>query len=621
MVFVVTGCGKKAAEDDLAYDNTEEVEAYYRDNPQRFIFGGPEDIPADLDWRDGSGLTPFGDPRAKRGGRLNLRLARMQPTTRVFGPDANGSLRGPLWSANSVPLIEYHPWEDAFVPGVARRWAVDPRNSRRLFLELDPDARWSDGRPVTVEDMFFSLYLQLSPHINDPAINRVIDENYESITRYDERLFSLTLTNPTPFPLGGAETFILNQREFYREFGPDYTDRYHWRFAPVTGAYTLEENDIKKGQRLTFRRLETWWADEKPFYKFRYNPDEITFIVVRDDHKAFESFLNGSLDWHGLNRTELWYDRADAAPFRDGYIHRAKVYDLLPAAREGVYINAMQAPLDNIDIRIGIQHAIDYERVNSDIHRGDQRRIKSFADGYGPYDHPTLKARGYDLEEALEWFAKAGYSERGNDGILVNDEGQRLSFSLSVSSQGQDLDIATVLKEQATAAGLELRIEQLDPTSFFTKIFEKNHQLTIFGWNTGFSVLPAFAWEIRGEDAGEPKNFNTTNIKVELLDALLDKWDSLDDPEQAQSVSHAIQQEVHDFAAWIPGLTTDYTRLGYWRWVQWPDYFMVPRYFFFMASGVFWIDEEMRKETIEARKKGNAFEAVTRIHDDWKRTD
>ncbi|MEX0332456.1 MAG: ABC transporter substrate-binding protein [Puniceicoccaceae bacterium] len=620
LILIMTGCGKEAVE-EAAYDNTEEVDAYYRDNPDRFAFASPEDIPDNLIWEDGNELTPFGDPRAERGGRLNLRLARMQPTLRILGPDSNGTLRGPLWSANTVYLIHQHPWEDGYIPGIAKRWSVDPDNRRRIFLELDPDARWSDGRPVTVEDMFFSLYMQLSPNINDPAINRVIGENFQRFTRYSDHLFSMTLTNPTPNPLSAAETFILNQREFYREFGEDYPDRYHWRFAPVTGPYTLDEKDIKRGEQITFRRIDDWWANDKPFYRHRFNPDALTFVVIRDDTKAFESFLRGIIDWHALNETDLWYDRADVEPIRKGYIERAWSYDLLPAPRSGMYLNAMQPLLDNPDVRTGIHHAINYQRVNDEIHRGDRRRIRSFADGFGPYDHPDLRAREFDLEKALERFAKAGFSERGPDGILQNAAGQRLSFTLTVSTQGEDVDIATVMKEEAMKAGLELRIEQMDPTSFFTKIFEKNHELALSSWDTGYSQLPAFQWEMRGEDAGKPKNFNTSNIKVKRLDDLLEEWDATDDPAEARRISHAIQQEIHDFAAWIPGLTIDFTRIGYWRWVRWPDYFQVPRYFFFMSTGVFWIDEDRRQETLEARKSGTTFEPVTRVYDRWKKAD
>ena len=94
-----------------------------------------------------------------------------------------------------------------------------------------------------------------------------------------------------------------------------------------------------------------------------------------------------------LGQTSLWYERAGEQAFTQGYIERAWAYNQLPAARQGVYMNALHPLLQNHSLRLGIQHAINYEKVNSGLHRGDLRRIRSFADGYGPYTHKTLKAR------------------------------------------------------------------------------------------------------------------------------------------------------------------------------------------------------------------------------------
>ncbi|MDA0978773.1 MAG: ABC transporter substrate-binding protein, partial [Proteobacteria bacterium] len=87
----------------------------------------------------------------------------------------------------------------------------------------------------------------------------------------------------------------------------------------------------------------------------------------------------------------------------------------------------------------------------------------------------------------------------------------------------------------------------------------------------------------------------------------------------AQQIAHQVQQRVHDYAAWVPGLAVDYDRLGYWRWVRWPEYFQVPRYFFFSASGVFWIDQSIRQETLAARESGRTFPAVTKTYERWRR--
>jgi microcin C transport system substrate-binding protein len=619
VICALAGCDTASLDDpSTAYDNTEEVEAYYRDHPERFVFSSPEEIPDNLSWQDGSELPTFGDPRAQRGGELKLRLRTMQQTLRVVGPDANGTLREPLWSANTVNLIEPHPWKDGFIPGLARQWAVDPEDGRTVYLRLDPDARWNDGKAFTVEDLFFSVYFVLSPHIQDPSVNRVYDESILRITRYDAETLAITQSKATPHPLLFLTGLILSQQEFYREFGPDYVDRYHWRFAPVTGPYVLHPDKVKRGRRITFERLEDWWANTKPFYQHRFNPSKLTHVVIRDDNKAFEAFLRGDIHWHFLNRTSLWYDYDEEASIRDGYIERSLVYHQLPAGSAGVFMNALHPSLTDRNVRIGLQHAINYERVNEGLYRGDKRRIRTFADGYGAYSHPTLSARLFNRAKAGEYFNKAGFVTRDGDGIFRDASGQKLSFVLTISNRGDEITEASILKEEAQSAGVELIIEVLDNTAFFTKTFEKNHQLAIHGWNNGYTPVPVFEWELRGEDAGEPSNFNTTNINDDQLNALLIEWDTLTDPVLASDVAHKVQQRVHEFAAWVPGLTTDYSRLGYWRWVRWPEYFQIPRYFMFTASGVFWIDQGMEQETVDAQKENRTFPAKTIVYDRWK---
>lgn len=621
----LVGCGgsedfpSSGGDSEAVYDNTQEVEAFYRDNPERFVFATIDDLPADLTWENGADLPTFADPAANRGGRLNLRIRNMQQTLRILGPDSNGTLRAPLWSANSVNIIEPHPWADGYIPGLAKEWAIDPQDGRTVYFRLDPDARWSDGKPFTLDDLFFGFYVTLSPHVNQPSVNKVVEDNFERITRYDDYTFSFTNKKASVDPLFSHTQYYLMQRDFYREFGPDYTDRYHWRFAPVTGAYTLDESKVDRGRRITFDRVQDWWGDNKPFYKHRYNPDQLTFTVVRDDPKAFELFLKGEIDWHFLNETTRWYDDAESAPFQDGYIERAKVYHLLPAASTGLFMNALRPPLDNQDLRVGIQHSLNFEKVNEGLYRSDRRRIRSFSDGYGAFSHPELRAREFDLGKAAEYFSKAGFSEFGSDGVRLNAEGQRLSFLLTVPNRDQDPEIAAILKEQARKAGLELVLDVLEPTTFFTKTFEKNHQMALHGWNTGYSPQPIYQWELKGSDAGQARNFNTTNIKDEELDALIVEWDAVSEPIRAHEIAHAIQERVHEFAAWAPGLTLDYSRIGYWRYVKWPDYFHEPRYFFYLQSGIFWIDEDVKAETIQAQKIGQTFPPKTTVYERFKR--
>jgi hypothetical protein len=74
---------------------------------------------------------------------------------------------------------------DRYIPGWPRT-GPSQDDQRTLYFRLDPDARWSDGRPVTAHDYVFTLEMMRSPHIIDPFYNSYAERNYESVDAIDD---------------------------------------------------------------------------------------------------------------------------------------------------------------------------------------------------------------------------------------------------------------------------------------------------------------------------------------------------------------------------------------------------------------------------------------------------
>ena len=91
-------------------------------------------------------------------------------------------------------------------------------------------------------------------------------------------------------------------------------DRYQWKVAPTTGAYFVKDKDIVKGVSITLTRDKNWWAKDKKYYKYRFNPDEMVYTTIRDESKAFELFRAGQLDVFHLTRPKLWYEKSEIEP-------------------------------------------------------------------------------------------------------------------------------------------------------------------------------------------------------------------------------------------------------------------------------------------------------------------
>jgi microcin C transport system substrate-binding protein len=623
-----------ATEASPGVDNTEEVLAYYASRPDFFSFKTPADIPPDLVWENGMELPEIGSPNARKGGTQYSSLSDFPRTLRVVGPDSNGSFRPFIQDDVAMSFAHRHGNEFAYFPGLASEWAVD-RDKQRVYVRLDPAARWSDGVPVTSDDVLFMFFMYQSAYISEPWYNNWYGTRYTNITRYDEHTLSIDVTSAKP----DMDSLVLDLRpmpqHFYRELGDDFVDRYQWRFQPTTGAYVVKEEDIKKGRSITLTRLQDWWARDKKFWRYRFNPDKIHFSVIRDSSKSFEAFRRGDIDAIGLNLAEYWYEKLpDSDPdVAAGYIRKAVFYNQFPRSPIGLWINSSRPLLDNRDIRVGINYATNWSLVIEKYFRGDYTRMRTASDGFGEFTHPTLEARPFDMAKAREYFAAAGFTTSGPDGVLVNEQGQRLSFTLSSGYESMT-DVLTILKEEALKAGLELRIEVLDGTTAWKLVQEKKHDIQFTGFGGFLEMYPRY-WEHYHSDNAYDEPYladgsvnpdrkiktqtnNLEELAIPEMDRLIEAYRTSSDKAEMVELAHQMDELHAEYASFVPGFVQDFYRVGYWRWYRYPEDFNLRHSNYSGEFFVHWIDEDMRRETLEARKRGETFTPEIRVYDQYK---
>ena len=120
--------------------------------------------------------------------------------------------------------------------------------------------------------------------------------------------------------------------------------------------------------------------------------------------------------------------------------------------------------------------------------------------------------------------------------------------------------------------------------------------------------------DARGNPVG-----NTNNIMAVSdaeLDAALDAERNAPDTGSLKLALHRAQQRLYELCVWIPGWREPYTHVACWRWIRWPESptrFCSPRIYNPLESHLYWVDEEMKKETLEARSRGVPFEEKHQI--------
>ena len=590
--------------------------------PEYFTFAKPEDVPADLKWENGMDEPEIGDSHAKKGGTMRQYVLSFPPTLRVLGENSNSSFRGYQYDDVEMSLINLHPETGRVIPAIAKEWAVAPDN-RTVYFRIDPDATFSDGTPIEADDFFNQFYMQLSEYPKNPFGNQWYGENYANITRYDARTLSISLTEPKPLAAYYVSTTPMSRR-FYSEFGPDFEQRYQWRCRPTSGPYVIKEEDIHFGRDIALTRVKNWWARDKKFSRYRYNVDHIVYRVVRLQEKVMELFRQGELDVEELMMgiPEYWYEKLEIPEVHKGYIHKAKFYNVWPGSHAGLWLNCAVAPLNNKEVRLGLSYATNYQKVIDFDLRGDFQRLNCFSKGFPLIGDPAITARPFDVQLAREHFAKAGYTKLGNDGVLVNDKGERLSVTILHRKVEIIQKVMQRLKEEAIKAGLEYKLEGLESTSYFQKATQKKHQIA----SVAFSVTPPIpdhyqAWHSKDafmEDGKTPKP-NTNNL-CSFADPRMDKF--CEDERHATTIeeirkaSWGADQIIYDEAAWIPAYEQNYYRCAYWRWVKWPEKtFNLAISEQAMSSHIHWIDEDVKRETEAAMRAGKTFPETDQVFD------
>ncbi|WP_410487586.1 extracellular solute-binding protein [Aeromonas caviae] len=578
-------------------------------------FGWSATLPADLKWESNDTDPVYADPEAKRGGTFRDFMSSFPLTLRKYGPDSNGGFAAYVRETN-LPLLSTHPVTRNPIPMLANQWAFGADN-KTLYFRINPKARWSDGQPVTADDWVFTLKMMRSKEINDPWYNNYYSTQISEVTKFDDHTLAITsgteksredLLEALPFTPEPSHAIKLTA---------NWVKEYNWKVLPVTGPYQIGE--LKKGKSVTFDRVKDWWGNDERYFQHRFNPDRIEIKVLRDQNIAWQHFLRGELDTFPLVMPNWWHDKSKTAEFEKGYIERLWFHNQTPQPPMGLYLNTADPLLSNLDVRLGIQHALALDKMIATLLRGDYQRLNTYGSGQGDFTNTDLKARPFDPALAREFFAKAGFTKTGPDGILRNDKGQPLSLSITYTT-AEHAQRLTLLREEAKKAGLNLELNLMDASAGFKSMLEKKHQSAWMAWSGG--RYPAYWEHFHKVNANKPQTNNIMNIDDDRISALVEQYDKAFDFGKKADLSRQIQQRLYELASFVPAYQVPYTRAGAWRWVRLPKVPATPQSDLlywpldgsnsgYSFGGLLWIDETAKAQTRAAIKGGQTFPPVT----------
>ncbi|MCY3884028.1 MAG: extracellular solute-binding protein [Gammaproteobacteria bacterium] len=615
----VTGCSNPDNPDDSGYVDLPPIQVREGD-------GLPLELPPDLVWVTNDEDPEFASPDAIRGGMFRTWMLSFPLTLRLVGPDSNGAFAG-VMRANQFGPISYHPQTGRPIPVLATHWAFG-LDGRSIFYRINPKAKWSDGFPVTADDFVFSVQFHRSEQIVGPWYNNYYTERIRDVRKYDSHIYGIQGADAKPPEEMHANYAIGPRPKHFHKMSDRWVEEYNWKPDPTTGPYHVGK--VVKGKYVDLVRTENWWGDDLRYMRNRFNPQTIRYRVIRDQNTAWQHFLKGEIDTFSLTIPEYWHDKAQHEVFRDGYVAKYWFYNQLPQPSTGISLNTADPLLSDINIRLGIAHSINLQRVIDTILRGDYERLETFNLGFGEYDNTSIQPRKFDIKKANEYFEAAGFDKRDSSGIRIrtNEDGsvRRLSFRVTY---GRPLHTPrlVVIQEEAKKTGLELQLQLLDSAASFKQMREKKHQLAWMGWASS-GIAPTY-WEFfHSVNANVTQSNNLTNHANPAMDELIMQYRHSGDRRERVALAHLLEQMVHDAAVVIPRTKVPFTREAAWRWVELPEWrgtrhsnalfnSQAPSQMY-SGGGLFWINEEKKKEVLNAKKEGRRLDEIVVIDETYR---
>lgn len=574
-------------------------------------------FPQDIKWLTNDSDPVFAAPDVEKGGIFRDALLSFPLTFRVVGPDSNSSFRSAILG-NHLSLIGIHPNTLNIIPELATHWAYG-KDKKTMYFKLNPRARWSDGKPVTADDFVFTLEFMRSKHIVAPWYNDYYTREIEKVVVFDNQTLAVVSTKAQPdlhLKLGISPT----PRHFYKTPDKDFVKKYNWKIVPNTGAYQI--SDVKKGKHVTFKRKKNWWAKDLRFFKNRFNVDTVKFSVVRDYNLLWEYFKKGRVDVFSVIMPKFWHVRTKTPVVENGYVQKIWFFNDTRQSAMGLWLNQDRKIFKDPNVRYAFAHAMNIQKVIEKVLRNDYFRLEHGFVGYGPYSNKQVRARRFDLEK-VDHYMQASNWHRGPDGIWQKN-GRRFSVGVSYSQDAHTPRLV-VLKEEAKKAGIELRLQRLDPAAAYKKVIEKKHDVAWMGWST--SLRPQYWEHYHSVNAHKPQTNNITNTDDPDMDHLIEAFrDSLDEKERIE-LSLEIQEKIHGIGCFVPTFMVPYTREAYWRWWKLPE---IPgtRHsgslfspFDSTTGGLFWYDRQLHEQTKKAMKQKKKFAPVTIIDETFKKNE
>lgn len=386
-------------------------------------------------------------------------------------------------------------------PYLAESIDVD-ENHQYVIFHLNPEARFSDGHPITAEDVIWSfetIKTKGSPlygmyYRNVTSVEKASDYSVK---------FLLDGTPNAELPQILGQLPVL-PKHFYETHEFNSTSLIP---PPSSGPYTVESCD--PGRSITYKRVTNWWGEKVPSQRGRYNFDTIRFDYYLDSNTAFEAFKTGKIHLRTESTIKTWKTGYHFPAVDKGLIIREEIEHEHNAHTYGFFFNTRRPQFEDVRVRKAITLAFDFVWANKHLFYNSYRRNKSyfpnscfaatglpddeekevltphaanlppqiFTTEFSLPEPETPEEKHEILKQCQALLDEAGWHVVNQ--ILVNKKtGEPLQFDLLIQDRALE-KVSLLLVRNLKKLGIQMHIRTVDSTTYTQRVEHQNYDMIL----------------------------------------------------------------------------------------------------------------------------------------------
>lgn len=473
-----------------------------------------------------------------------------------------------------------------------------PEDRSWVIFTLRNNVTFSDGSPLTAQDVLFSYNLLKQKGL--PSFRAVLEKDVKNADLISDLKIKFTFNDDVPKrdlinTVGGLPIF---SEKYFTDNKVDFEAS---TLTPALGSgpYILDKVDV--GKQIIYKKNATYWGNDLPINKGRYNFDRFRIEYFADYNSAFEGFKAGTYTFRNEASSKIWATGYDFPALEKNWVKKTTLPDGNLSSGQSFVINLRREKFQNIKVRKAIGLMFNFEWSNSTLFYGLYERITSF------WDNSDLKASGLPTNQELQilskyksildannfseevfTFPKSSLKQLDRKNLrqaskLLDDAGWEVSDDgLRRNAEGKTLDVEILNDSQAFDRIINPYIENLKKlgiNAVNTKI--DNAQMTDRRRKFDFDILVGFLStqltpgseleQYFGSESADFSIFNLTGIKDQGVDAIIKEVRAAESREELGFAIRALDRILRNKVIWVPQWFKNKHTIAYYDMYEHPE--------------------------------------------------